>query len=385
MELLEELRGSYETATLVATAAAVLGTIFGVVAQVSRFCLRSAVMEWLPASPARRTTTFDLNGAKSSRVRSLQFVTAILVALVVTQALALSGIIDLSESIYHGASSNLATLIVGGLVFGAGMVLAGGCMARLTVLSATGNLRAVVTLIVAALVAYATLRGILAAPRIALEDAGANLAVPATLSDTFGVTALIATSGLAALLVAAVLRLAFRQGSAAGLFSGALIGLCIAAGWWVTGVVGLDDFDPTQLASLTFAAPSGDSLQYLMTYTGSEMKFGIAVLGGVVLGAFASALVTGRLALQGFEGPEQMLRYLAGGTLMGFGGITALGCTIGQGLTGISTLATGSFVALAAIVAGAALTQSLMALAVDRPSLTAGVQSTEPTVLAPAE
>ena len=130
------------------------------------------------------------------------------------------------------------------------------------------------------------------------------------------------------------------------------LGVLIALGWLVTGVFGADVFEPQPLLSFRFVAPIGDSLQYLMVFTGTRASFGVATVGGVVLGAFCSALVSGNFRLRAFEDLHDMRRYLLGGALMGIGGVLALGCTVGQGMSGISTLALGSFIATAAIIVG---------------------------------
>ena len=124
------------------------------------------------------------------------------------------------------------------------------------------------------------------------------------------------------------------------------------AGWYATGVIGYDEFEPLPLTSYTFVAPAGNAIQYLMTFTGSTIDFGIAVVGGVIVGAFVAAMATGRFAIESFSDAGDMLRHMIGGALMGMGGIMALGCTIGQGVTGMSTLALGSVIALLSIIGG---------------------------------
>ncbi len=145
-----------------------------------------------------------------------------------------------------------------------------------------------------------------------------------------------------------------RRVSAGHLVAAAAIGLLIPAGWLITGVLDQDDFDPVPLQSLTFTAPLADSIQYVMTFTGAQINFGIALVFGVVAGSFISAVQGGRMYLVGFEEPEQMVRYLGGAALMGIGSVMSLGCTIGQGLSGVSTLSLASILALMAICAGAA-------------------------------
>ena len=134
-----------------------------------------------------------------------------------------------------------------------------------------------------------------------------------------------------------------------------VVGLCVAAGWWVTGVLAVDEFSAEPPVSLRFVAPVAESLVYLMTWTGSHADFGIASVGGVLLGAFASAALRGGLQLRAFEDRYDLVRYLTGGALMGVGGVLAMGCTVGQGLTGVATLSLGSFLALAGIIGGGIL------------------------------
>ena len=171
-------------------------------------------------------------------------------------------------------------------------------------------------------------------------------------------------TGLAVLLLAAVAVAAWRVRWASrplpGLIAGALVGALIPASWYVTGVLGFDEFEPVPLESLTFTAPLGDALQYLMTYTGASADFGIAAVAGVLAGSFLVAAATRSLRAEGFEGAGHLGRYLLGGALMGFGGVLALGCTVGAGLSGVSTLSLGSLLAFAAIGTGATVTHRLM-------------------------
>ena len=134
-----------------------------------------------------------------------------------------------------------------------------------------------------------------------------------------------------------------------------VVGLLVAAGWFASGYLGADDFNPTPVVSLTFIAPIADSLQYAMLSTGSTLNFGIATVGGVFIGSLVTALATGRFHLEGYQSPRHMLRSAGGAALMGAGGVMAFGCSVGQGLTGFSTLALASFVTVAGIMAGTAL------------------------------
>ena len=149
-----------------------------------------------------------------------------------------------------------------------------------------------------------------------------------------------------------LLGLLVRKSGPKGLLTGAAVGLVVVAGWAVTGIVGADEFEPTQLASLSFVAPAGETIQYLMIFTGDTIRFSVALLGGALLGAFASALAGRRFQFVGFSAENSLARYLVGGLLMGFGGVTALGCSVGQGLSGISTASLSSIIAVLAIAAG---------------------------------
>jgi hypothetical protein len=156
-----------------------------------------------------------------------------------------------------------------------------------------------------------------------------------------------------ALIAFAFAHLPFRR-SLGQIAAGIAIGILIAAGWFATGYLGADDFNPAPVTSLTFIAPIADALQYVMLSTGSTLNFGIVTVFGVFAGSLVTALLTGRFHWEGFTSPRHMLRSAGGAALMGAGGVMAFGCSIGQGLTGLSTLALASFVAVAGILLGTA-------------------------------
>jgi len=250
-------------------------------------------------------------------------------------------------------------LFLGGLLFGYGMVLSNGCGSRALVLLGRGNLRSFVVVIVLAIAAQMTLKGLIAPARIALVQASQ------TTVNTNSLPSLLATLGLAeaparalaaAAIVIALMLFAFAhpgfRRSPGQVAAGIIVGLLVAAGWLVTGYLGADDFNPIPVTSLTFIAPIADALQYAMLSTGLTLNFGIATVAGVFAGSLATALATGRFKLEGYSSPRHMLRSGSGAALMGIGGVMAFGCSIGQGLTGVSTLALGSFVAFAGILLG---------------------------------
>ncbi len=353
VEQLDLLREEYSTATLVVWGAFVIGVLFGVTAEFSRYCVRAALAEWAPGDDRSKA-------AENGHPRSKQYLAAVLVALVGTQLLFVSQNIDLAQSIYWSVPIRPVALVAGGFLFGAGMVLAGGCVSRLLVLAASANGRSIVTLLVTGIAGYATLRGILSYPRIWLENAWSLETTPAQLHETGAVPTLLVATAIALALLVMLITLIRRSGMT-GIATGAAVGLAVVAGWAVTGIIGADEFEPAQLASLSFVAPAGETIQYLMIFTGDTIRFSVALLGGVLAGAFFSALLGRRLQFKGFTSQKSLLRYLAGGTLMGFGGVAALGCSVGQGLSGLSTASLSSVIAVLAIAAGGYATMRLQA------------------------
>jgi hypothetical protein len=216
------------------------------------------------------------------------------------------------------------------------------------------------------MVAYMTLRGLLAPARVQLENvANIDLTTHGLKNQNIGTMlgALVGLKGGSARAIAAAIAVAlllwfcfkdaaFRR-SARDIVAGLVIGLATVAGWWVTGVLAVDDFNPSApLASVTLVAPVGDGLQYLMTFTGATINFGIAVAGGIIAGSFLTALACGTFRIESFSDRDDLIRHLSGAALMGLGGVLALGCTIGQGVTGMSTLALGSVIAWLSILGG---------------------------------
>ena len=298
---------------------------------------------------------------------------AIGIAILATQFMHATDVIDIGQAIYLTPNFGWLGHIAGGMLFGIGMTLASGCGQRTLVRVGGGNLKSLVVMILLGLTAYMTMRGVLALVRVnAVEVTNINLA-DSGIADQ-GVGSVIA--GLAGLENAVTVNLvvsvllglglviyAFSarsfRGSFDNILAGVTIGLIIPAGWYVTGVVGFDDFDPVRFESYTFVAPTGESLMYLLTFTGSTISFGVAAVFGVILGSFLYVILTGRFLLETFNDRGDMVRHILGAIAMGFGGVIALGCTIGQGVTGMSTLAAGSLLSLVSIVFGSALTMKI--------------------------
>lgn len=333
--------------TAVLWGGALLGFAYGAAAQWSRFCFyRGLANIW----------------QKGDSLKLRAFMLAMAVALLSSQLLALQTGIDLTQTHYHQRSPSLPLLLFGGILFGYGMHLANACGARSLVLLGSGNLRSLLVLLVLGISAYATLSGLLAHPRLDLE-ALTQTRLPATSID--GLISLTGISPVlarwitlvlvAALLLYTALKSVELRNSPRDWIGASLIGLFAAAGWWITGVVGFDDFDPVRLASLTFVAPIGETLQFAMLSSGMPLSFAILVVTGIVAGSFFRALLAHEFSWQGYETSVQMQRGIAGGALMGVGGILSLGCTLGQGISGFSTLALSSLPAIAGIIGGTRL------------------------------
>lgn len=330
--LLEQYDWGLDARTLQILFALALGVVFGVAAQITRFCLRRAVAP---------------EAADQGQAGAV-WLTALAVAIVGFQAATAAGYVDLQGHRYLDGSVPVVAIVLGGLAFGAGMILTRGCASRLTVLAATGNLRAVVVLAVFAIVAHATLKGVLAPVRSALGALTADL--PFGTLNALPV-APIAAGALA--LSAAAYAIYLYRPSVSHVLLAAVIGLVPVLGWATTSVLLMDEFDPLEVQSAAFTLPWTDALFWTLASSAVPGGFGTGLIGGVLLGSFLSALVRGELQMQGFEDAPQMLRYLAGAVLMGFGGVLAGGCTVGAGLSGSAALSLAALLALGSIAVGA--------------------------------
>lgn len=336
-----------------------IGVVFGAVVQATNFCVMGAVSDMTMLGDTRRLRAWLL---------------AVAAAIAGAHALEALGIVSLDQSMYRSTRLNWAGNLMGGLMFGFGMVLAGGCASRNLVRAGAGDLRAALTLLVLGLFAYMAVGGILGPWRAALEastavdlpgggkslaDIAAYVANARTADASTGASG--SEGGIALLVAGALLVYCFRSAefrrSRLHVLSGLGVGLAVIAGWALTGLA-FDEFAaaPRNPVSLSFVKPTGDAIEWLERFTALGLpNFGAATVFGTLLGAFVAAALTGRFALATFKDPGDTARNLLGAALMGVGGVMALGCTIGQGVTGLSTLAPGSLLAVAAIVAGAAL------------------------------
>lgn len=324
-----------------------LGVLFGVTGQVSQFCTLGALSDLVLLDDRRRLRAWLL---------------AIAVALVGAQSLNAAGIVELDRSMYLGPRLPWLAHALGGLAFGFGMVLAGGCPSRNLVRAGGGDVRALLVVMIIGSAAYATLGGVLGPARVALEGVaavelgdGASQALPALMFGAHDGTTLALAFAVAALLTVYCFAAATFRAAPREVASGIAVGACVAAGWTLHGLT--DDpfaLQPRPPLSLSFVRPAGDLLDWLERYTASPLPgFGAASVVGVLAGAAAVALWRRQFTWRGFADSADTLRHLLGAVLMGVGGVLALGCTIGQGVSGLSTLSVGSIVSVAAIVAGA--------------------------------
>jgi uncharacterized membrane protein YedE/YeeE len=345
-----------------------LAFVFGAVAHRVNFCTMGAVSD-------------VVNIGDWGRMR--MWLLAIAVAMIAANLLHLFGYIDLERSIYPAERFTWLSYPLGGFLFGVGMTLAGGCGSRNLVRLGGGNLKALVVLTFLAVSAYMTMKGLLAVPRTGLFDKLAlhldgGQSLPDLLAHRAGLDAVaarwLATGLIGAGLLMFVLKDQNFRGSREQMLGGAIIGSIIAAGWYVTGHLGFLAEDPQTLEetfagtnsrrpdSFSFVGPLGYSLELLLLWTDSSLRitFGIAVVAGLFAGSLAYALVSRNFRWESFASAGDLRDHVLGAVLMGFGGVTALGCTIGQGLSGVSTLALGSFLALGGILAGSAATMKFL-------------------------
>ncbi len=324
-----------------------IGLAFGVVGLLSGFCLMSSLRDWWTANDGRKIRSYAV---------------ALSVAIVGTQFVAGVGLVDIAKSIYLQPSFSAPLIFAGGVLFGFGMVLSNGCASRALVLLGKGNLRSLVVIAIIGIAAQMTLKGLIAPARLAVLQATqiTPVAVSApSLLATMGIDESAARIVVTMIASGALLIFAFADGQFRRAYgqiaAGVAVGLLVTAGWLTTGWFGADDFNPIPVTSLSFVSPIADSLQYTMLSTGLTLNFGIALVAGVLTGSLVTAVATGRFKLEGYTSPNHMVRSISGAALMGIGGAMAYGCSIGQGLTGLSTLGMPSFIAVAGILSGAAL------------------------------
>jgi uncharacterized membrane protein YedE/YeeE len=257
-------------------------------------------------------------------------------------------------------TGSLSGAIIGGLMFGAGMTLTRACASRMLVLSATGNLRAVLSGLVFAVVAQASLVGILSPLRLTISS---WWTIEGSMRDMLAYLRLGNAGGLAfgCIWLAAGAALAIRRKVSAYSMLGSMgVGLMVSAAWWFNYQMSISSFEVAPVHSLSFTAPSSDMLMYVLSPPGTKLTFDLGLIPGVVIGAFIAGAAGGELKLEGFHDGASMRRYIAGGCLMGFGGVLAGGCAVGAGMSGASVFALTAWIVLWSMWIGAAITDRII-------------------------
>lgn len=347
--------------TQVLWAAFGVSAAFGAIAHRTHFCTMGAISDIVNMGDWTRMRMWGM---------------AVGVAMLAFYAMAAAGWIDPTQTVYANGRIIWLSALVGGALFGFGMVLASGCGSKTLVRIGGGSLKGVVVFFVMGVAAFATLRGITAVLRVATVDQvafdiAAGSTVPMWLTAGLGWSP--AQAGLVAagvvgggLVVWALLDREFRGSSTAWL-AGLGIGGAVAALWWATGRLGFVAEHPETLEavylstntgrmeSLTFTAPMAYAIDWLVFFsdTSKALTTGVVSVVGVVVGAFVHAVATRSFHWEGFHGTQDTALHVVGALCMGVGGVTAMGCTVGQGLSGLSTLSLTSALAVAGIVLGA--------------------------------
>lgn len=321
------------------------GVVFGVAAQRSSFCLRAATVEFARGRLGPRVSVWLL---------------AFSTAVIWVQGAQMLGLFRAQEARMMAVTGSWSGAIIGGLMFGAGMVLARGCSGRLLVLAATGNLRSVISGLIFAVVAQMSLHGWLAPLRqwlaglwVTPGGQNVNLLTLLSLPEAIGLGMGLVTAVLAFWLVRRN-RLGWKT-----MVYASGVGFAVALGWVLTFALSQQAFEPISVTSATFSGPSANTLMFFLTED-PVLDFDIGLVPGVFLGAFLAAAMKRELKFQGFEGEGQMRRSMTGAVLMGFGAMLAGGCAIGAGVTGGSIFVATAWLALLCFWIGAGVTDYLV-------------------------
>jgi uncharacterized membrane protein YedE/YeeE len=344
--LVEWLENWISDGAIAALAGLATGLMLGLAARLARFCTLGAIEDALYGDDYRRIRMWPL---------------ALAVAIAVNFLAAAAGLLDLERTLYLSTAWSPLASVVGGLVFGYGMALAGNCgfgaLARL----GGGDIRSFLIVLVIGVSSYITLNGPLAYIRVALfepapfAEGDAIPGIAHGLGAAAGLPLLATALGVAALLAAISLSSpAFRAERKMVVWS-VVAGLAISFGFIATTLIAEAAFDPVAVASHSFTRPLGDTLFYLMTSSGGGINFAVGSVAGVLAGAIAGSVWQRSFRWEACDDPVELGRQAFGGFLMGVGGVVALGCSVGQGLSAFSTLSYSAPVVAAAIFAGAAL------------------------------
>lgn len=348
-----------------------LALVFGFVAAKTNFCTMGAFSD-------------VVNMGHWGRLR--MWMLALAVAVLGTLGLAEAGWVEIGKSVARRPTLPWLSMLLGGVLFGIGMTLAGGCANRNLVRLGAGSARSLVVLVFMGIASYMTLKGLFGAWRaswldpvaLPLSERGwADQGLGTALAKALGLAPATASVAAAVAVAAVLLIVAFKDArfrrNVPQVAGGVVLGAVIVGGWYVTGHLGFGENPETlenvyfatnsrTLESLSFVAPLAYTLELLMLWTDKSLhlSFGIASVLGTIAGSAIHALSSGSFRWEGFASLQDLRNQLAGAMLMGFGGVTAMGCTVGQGLSGLSTLALGSFIAMGGITLGCVATLKFM-------------------------
>lgn len=366
----------------------VIAFIMGAVATKTNFCTMGAVSDLV-------------NMGDSGRIRAWFLAIAVaMLGVTLVEAMDLISV-DASRPPYRGSNFAWLEYIIGGVMFGIGMTLGSGCGNKTLIRIGGGNLKSIVLFAIIAVCAYFMINPFPGSDKTIYSvvfygwtnPTSASLSgyqdLGSLLSGVFGAEVSTLRLILGLVISLAIITLVFRsadfRSTKDNIISGTVIGLCVLAAWYVTGGMANIDADgemyswtsyasddnwsmleeadrPDSVAvqSYTFINPIGETIRYGVSgFNSNVFTFGLAALFGVIAGSLFWSLISRSFRIEWFVDGKDFITHIIGGILMGIGGVLALGCTIGQGITGVSTLALGSMLALVSIIFGSALTMKI--------------------------
>ncbi|PLY07462.1 MAG: YeeE/YedE family protein [Arcobacter sp.] len=332
-----------ETYQIVNILGLIIGLALGAIAQKNQFCFSGSIKDYI---------------LTKSTMRGSSVILAMIISIVSTYVIASFYELDLTETPYYKENINYFVIILGGLLFGIGMMLSDGCSNRHLIKFAQGDINSLIVLVFIAIFGYSTAKGLFAE----IFNPIINNPTLIEWSSYIGNVSMniYFIVGVLVLLLIFIVKKAKRLLS---LWDGVLIGLLIAASWFVTGVIGEESMERViELSGITFVYPTAKSMEFFTYYQISELNFSISLVFGVIAGAFLMSKLNRRYSFgcTAAKGQHKVKYNIIGGSLMGTGGILSIGCTVGQGLTGMSTLAFASLVAIVSIFVSGTITAIIL-------------------------
>ncbi|RXK07293.1 YeeE/YedE family protein [Halarcobacter bivalviorum] len=334
---------SFEVYELVNILGFILGLALGAVGQKNQFCFSGSIKDYI---------------LTKSTKRGASVIMAMIIAVISTALVANNFQIDLTESNYYRENINYFSIVLGGLIFGVGMMLADGCSNRHLIKFAQGDIHSLIVIVFTGIFAFATAKGF-------INGFFAPITTNETLLEWSSLIGNITMNiyfvvGVLVILLAVLVR---KLNRVISLWDGVLVGLFVAAAWYITGVIGADSIERVvDLEALSFVYPTGRAIELFMYYDAFNLVFPICLVLGVIIGAFLMSKINRRYSFgcTASKGQKKVRYNMIGGALMGTGGVLSIGCTVGQGLSGLSTLAFASFLAIVSIFISATITAILL-------------------------